>query len=503
MGAKYNFSLTEAYGSTKSTGSIFRVFADGLEEFNNIWLSVPPYLDMAQPQKAYAEVSSWQGKEIKTMSQFLVGVLRCALRNPSPSQRGVFNESIKCCRTLVEFYFYAQYESHDEERLGLMDEALKHFHISKRVFRQFRVTKKVTDQGKEHRKRLIQQRDTAMQGKASTEQERLRKEWETFINAEMVEYHEEGSDFNFPKIHHLLYFGEQIRRYGSLKQWPTETGESSHRTQLKDSYNKSNRSGDIYGQIIEYYQRSDAFAIRRLNIAVTRGENTESGRDTIEDSLPFVKFTSEQHSSGQAKIVILATLLESVHDDNLENAIDHETNRFLQSRKIKIGSEDVLQCAVNIYHRIRVPISNMYCEQKIQYVRYTGEKTWYSQPARHDWVWVKASNHRHDHEPAYGALQGCVPYRLLKLFKLSAGGGHFWCAFVQTTTPAAGGTPERASGMVKVVTPSAGRGYAVISSDTIAGAAYLIPEEPDCSGIANTGWIVNSHIDLATWNEVY
>jgi len=72
-----------------------------------------------------------------------------------------------------------------------------------------------------------------MQGKAGTKQERLCKEWQTFINAEMFEYHEEGSDFNFPKIHPLLHFGEQIRRYGSLKQWSTETGESSHRTQLK------------------------------------------------------------------------------------------------------------------------------------------------------------------------------------------------------------------------------------------------------------------------------
>ena len=46
--------------------------------------------------------------------------------------------------------------------------------------------------------------------KAGTKQERLCKEWQTFINAEMVEYHEKGSDFNFPKIHQLLHFGEQI-----------------------------------------------------------------------------------------------------------------------------------------------------------------------------------------------------------------------------------------------------------------------------------------------------
>jgi len=125
-----------------------------LEEFNNIRLSIPPYLDMAQPQKAYGEVLSWQGKEIKTMSRFLVGVLRCSLRNPSPSQCGIFNEAIEY---LVEFYFYAQYESLDEETLGLMDKALKRFHSSKRIFHQFRVPKKVSDQGKEHRKMLVQQ----------------------------------------------------------------------------------------------------------------------------------------------------------------------------------------------------------------------------------------------------------------------------------------------------------------------------------------------------------
>jgi len=57
--------------------------------------------------------------------------------------------------------------------------------------------------------------------------------------------------------------------------------------------------------------------------------------------------------------------------------------------------------------------------------------------------------------------------------------------------------------MVKVIKPTTGSSYAVISGDRIGGAAHLIPEEPDCSGINNKGWLVNSHIDLATWNEVY
>jgi len=129
----------------------------------------------------------------------------------------------------------------------------------------------------------------------------------------------------------------------------------------------------------------------------------------------------------------------------------------------------------------------MYGEQLTQYVRCTGEKSWYGQPARYDWVWVKVSNKREDQDPAYGVLWGHLPYRLLKLFKLSPEGGPFWYVFLQTTTSAAGGTSERASSMVKVIKPTTGSGYVAISSDKIGGAVHLILEEPDCSGIKNKG----------------
>ena len=474
-----------------------------LTAFNNIWLSVPPYLKMAQPQKAYEEVSTWQGKEIKTMSRFLVGVLRCALRNPSHSERSIFDEAIECSRALVEFYFYAQCECHDEQTLALMHAALQRFHTSKRVFRQFRATKKVTLQGKAHRKTLIEQRDEAMdanKGKSATDRERLRREWQEFIDSEMVEYHEEGSDFNFPKIHQLLHFREQIQRYGCLKQWPTETGESSHRTQLKESYKKSNRSGDIYGQMIKYYQRSDAFAIRRLNNSARRSED-----DTCDDSPAGLKFTSDQNSSGPAKITTFAALLASVSDEHLRSALRQATNRFLVSRKVNIKSDDLLHCTANVYHGIQVPVTNMHGETVIQHIRCTGEVGWHEQPARLDWVWVKPSpNLRDGQQPAsYKALKGRVPYRLLKLFKISAAGIPFWCAFVQTTTPSAGGMPESASGMVRVTKPKSSSGYAVISGENIVGAAHLIAEEPDCSGVSSKGWIVNSHIELDTWSVVY
>lgn len=60
---------------------------------------------------------------------------------------------------------------------------------------------------------LIEQRDMAMQGKSVAEQDGWHKEWQTFIDVGMAEYHEDGSDSNFPEIHQLLHFGEQIQRY--------------------------------------------------------------------------------------------------------------------------------------------------------------------------------------------------------------------------------------------------------------------------------------------------
>ena len=112
-----------------------------LDKFNNIRLSVPAYLDMTKARCTYKEVSHWNGGEIKMMIRFLVGVVRNALWDPSPSQCSVFDRAVECSRSLIEFYFYRQYESHDDETQDLMDNALHCFHDSKDVFQQFRAGK--------------------------------------------------------------------------------------------------------------------------------------------------------------------------------------------------------------------------------------------------------------------------------------------------------------------------------------------------------------------------
>jgi hypothetical protein len=96
---------------------------------------------------------------------------------------------------------------------------------------------------------------------------------------------------------------------------------------------------------------------------------------------------------------------------------------------------------------------------------------------------------------------------LLRLFTVdlpAATGPHpHWLAFVELTLAVNSGTPKKALQLVRVTKPNAGAGYAVIDASRITGAAHLIPQEPNCAGVNQWTWLVNSHIDIATWNDIY
>jgi hypothetical protein len=46
-----------------------------LDKYKAIWLSVPPYHDVTPNNKSCEEVSEWTEKEMKEMSQYLLGVI--------------------------------------------------------------------------------------------------------------------------------------------------------------------------------------------------------------------------------------------------------------------------------------------------------------------------------------------------------------------------------------------------------------------------------------------
>jgi hypothetical protein len=46
-----------------------------LDMYNEIWLSVPADHDLTPKNMSYEEVSQWNGKKLKEMSRYLLGVV--------------------------------------------------------------------------------------------------------------------------------------------------------------------------------------------------------------------------------------------------------------------------------------------------------------------------------------------------------------------------------------------------------------------------------------------
>jgi hypothetical protein len=111
----------------------------------------------------------------------------------------------------------------------------------------------------------------------------------------------------------------------------------------------------------------------------------------------------------------------------------------------------------------------------------------------------------------YSALNGRLPWQLERLFKIKLQNkdGAFvenWLALVLTTIPENSGNLDLILKFVQVRNTLAAVAMHVFSVRNIVSCAYVIPEIATSSKTQdrqNKRWIVNSHIDLATWNDVY
>jgi hypothetical protein len=125
---------------------------------------------------------------------------------------------------------------------------------------------------------------------------------------------------------------------------------------------------------------------------------------------------------------------------------------------------------------------------------------------QNDWVWVKQPMGR-----CYRALNGHLPFQLQQLFKIKLQKDNgalveYWLALALTTIPGNSGNLDPVSKSVQVRKPPHAIALQVFRVGNIVGCAHVIPEIATGSKPGdgqNDRWIVNCHIDLATWNNVY
>ena len=171
-------------------------------------------------------------------------------------------------------------------------------------------------------------------------------------------------------------------------------------------------------------------------------------------------------------------------------------------RQLPAMEEDILVLPVEMFKQleISVPSFSNPDEYTVHHVRCVDK--FRNQGSRQDWVWVKVSD-----ETELGALRGRLPARLKGLIKMrdpERGYSHR-LAIVQLLSAGPGkGTIDPHYGLVKVYSRQGQSGSDIwlVSISIIEGIAHIVPVD-GTKGMETNMWLVNSRIDLETFNEVY
>jgi len=207
-----------------------------LQAFDEVWKALPLYPGFLVPQKAYSEVTQWQGKQMRNLGCGILGVLAVALGQPGGAQAIHFKRALRCVSALVDFNMMAQYRSHTPDTIAYMEEYLDQFHRMKDIFLEFRVTKRTQAKVDKQRKEIRRQRALMRERMATSQRRRMRdddRDEEDELRMDII--HGE-SHFNFIKIHLLSHFCDHIRQFGNIPMYSTEIGELAHKTQIKEGW---------------------------------------------------------------------------------------------------------------------------------------------------------------------------------------------------------------------------------------------------------------------------
>jgi hypothetical protein len=202
-------------------------------------------------------------------------------------------------------------------------------------------------------------------------------------------------------------------------------------------------------------------------------------------------------------------LLDNTQDAWHRVAIYRGTQEFIMHKsrnKTYISDEQLHPMELCIYHCIKVQVEGLDVERISQLCRCTGSQRLRGGVRLNDWVWVNQRPGR-----CYGSLNGCLPWQLQPLFKIKLQNEdgafvEYWLALALTTLPEISGNLDPVSKFVHVRKALAAVALHVFSLGNIVGCALVIPEIATSCRTGdgqNKRRIVNSHIDLATWNDVY
>lgn len=155
----------------------------GMPDIDKRFKTIPVHPNIRQFKKGISHTTQWTGKEYKDMEKVFVGILEGA----------VDPDVVIAVRSIVDFIFYAHFETHTEESLCGLDEAWRTFHSKKMVFETLEIR----------------------------------------------------THFNISKLHNIRHYVDSIRSRGTTNGFNTETSERLHIDLAKSGYRASNHKNYI------------------------------------------------------------------------------------------------------------------------------------------------------------------------------------------------------------------------------------------------------------------
>ncbi|KAJ7779638.1 Zn-finger domain-containing protein [Mycena metata] len=171
----------------------------GEDEFDARFIAMSNHAGLRHFKKGISSVSQWTGTEHKEMQRVFLGVMAGA----------VSAEVLTVVKSLIDFIYYAQFQSHTSRTLDALQACLNTFHTHKKILLTLGI--------REH--------------------------------------------FNIPKIHSLQHYVNAIRYLGSANGYNTEAPERLHIDFAKKAYCSSNKR-EYTAQMTLWLQRQEAFVLR-------------------------------------------------------------------------------------------------------------------------------------------------------------------------------------------------------------------------------------------------
>jgi len=302
--------------------------------------------------------------------------------------------------------------------------------------------------------------------------------------------------------------------------------EQAHKTNLDDSWNASNHNLNYLSQVITFQRCILGFIIRDINpqaIAQHREQGAGAckvlnpGNDLVAplsfQLYPKPEFRGQQNrrdgKHSDAMIKYFRGLLDNTLDTTHCVAIYRGMWMFIKYKsdnKAYISDDQLDAMELYLYRGIKVPAEVLDGERIPQMCLCTGCQSWCRGDRRNDWLWEMQCLGK-----CYDALNGRLQWQMQRLFKIKLlhEDGPFveyWLSLALTTIPENLGILDAVSKYVQPRKAPGAIAFQVFSVENIVGCAHLFPEKSTSSKTGdgrNERWIVNSHIDLVTWNDVY